>query len=82
MTEAALLVRCFQDRLCEVHMSEVNTASRHDPISKNAVNAFGTVMSSIPEEIPIILESLIDQGQSDVETEIQRANEVFAFVAV
>ncbi len=82
MTEAALLVRCFQDRLCEVHMSEVNTASRHDPISMNAVNAFSTVMSTISEDIPIILESLIDQGQSDVATEIQRANEVFAFVAV
>ena len=82
MTEAALLVRCFQDRLCEVHMSEVNTASRHDPISKNAVNAFRTVMSSIAEDIPIILESLIDDGQSDVETEIQRAHEVFAVGAV
>ena len=82
MTEAALLVRCFQDRLCEVHMSEVNTASRHDPISKNAVNAFRTVMSSIAEDIPIILESLIDDGQSDVATEIQRAHEVFAVVAV
>ena len=82
MTEAALLVHYFQDRLCEVHMSEVNTASRHDPISRYAVSAFSTVMSSIPEDIPIILESLIDEGQSDVETEIQRANEVFAFVAV
>ena len=81
-TEAALLVRGFQDRLCEVHMSEVNTASRHDPISQNAVNAFNTVMSSIPEDIPIIIESLIDEGQSDVETEIRRANEVFAVVAV
>jgi len=82
MTEAALLVRCFQDRLAEVHMSEVNTASRHDPISKNAVNAFSAVMSSIPEDIPIILEPLIDEGQSDVATEMQRAHEVFAVVAV
>ena len=82
MTEAALLIRSFGHKLSEVHMSEVNTASRHDPISKNAVNAFSTVMSSIPEDIPIIPESLIDEGQSDVETEIQRAQEVFAVVSV
>src|SRR5260370_1424941 len=70
MTEAALLLKGFGDRLVEVHMSEVNTASRHDPISFNAVIAFSTICASIPEEVPIILEPLIDQGQSDVETEL------------
>ena len=65
-----------------VHMSEVNTASRHDPISFNAVTAFGTVAALIPEDIPIILEPLIDRGQSDVDTEIGRAREVFAAAAV
>jgi hypothetical protein len=81
MTEAALLLNAFRDRLVEVHMSEVNTASRHDPISLNAVMAFSTVAGSIPEEVPIILESLIDHGQSDVATELQRAQDVFTFVA-
>jgi hypothetical protein len=76
MTEAALLVRAFGDRLTEIHMSEVNTASRHDPISSNAVAAFTPIMAGIPEEIPIVLEPLIDQGQSDVETELRRAIEV------
>ncbi|MEZ5354948.1 MAG: hypothetical protein R2762_20115 [Bryobacteraceae bacterium] len=75
MTEAALLLRAFQHRLAEVHMSEVNTASRHDPLSANAVMAFSPVMTDIPEHVPIILESLIDVGQSDVETEIRRAHE-------
>lgn len=82
MTEAALLLNAFGGRLAEVHMSEVNTASRHDPISLNAVMAFSAVASLIPEETPIILESLIDRGQSDIETEIQRAQEAFAPVAV
>ena len=40
MTEASLLLRAFAGRLREVHMSEVNTASRHDPISLNAVARF------------------------------------------
>jgi hypothetical protein len=82
MTEAVLLLSTFQDRLAEVHMSEVNTASRHDPISPNAVTAFGTVLYSIPEAVPIVLEPLIDKGQSDVETELRRAHDVFAAVAV
>lgn len=81
MTEAALLLNAFHTRLAAVHMSEVNTASRHDPISINAVNAFAVIMASISEDIPIILEPLIDQGQSDVETELRRANEASAGVA-
>ncbi|HEY3740576.1 MAG TPA: hypothetical protein VGL53_12065 [Bryobacteraceae bacterium] len=82
MTEAALLLSAFHDRLAEVHMSEVNTASRHDPLSMNAVMAFSAIMAAVPEDIPIILETLIDQGQSDVQTEVRRANEVFCSAAV
>jgi hypothetical protein len=84
MTEAYLLLQAFGDRLAEVHVSEVNTASRHDPISRNAVMAFRTVARYIPEEVPIILEPLIDMGQSDIQTEIQRARDAlnqFAHVA-
>ena len=73
MTEASLLLRAFGDRLAEVHISEVNPASRHDPISRNAVKAFQTVEADIPEHVPIILETLIDEGQSDIPTEMQRA---------
>ena len=82
MTEAALLLHAFGNRLAEVHMSEVNTASRHDPLSANAVMAFSSIMAAIPEEVPIILETMIDQGQSDVQTEIHRANEVFGAITV
>ena len=59
-------------------MSEVNTASRHDPISPNAVTAFSAVAEFIPENVPIILEPLIDHGQSDIETELQRAHDALA----
>lgn len=77
MTEASLLLRAFGDRLAEVHISEVNTASRHDPISLNAVTAFRTIAALIPEDIPIILEPLIDRRQSTVEAEVQRARDCF-----
>jgi len=75
MTEASLLLQAFGDRLAEVHISEVNTASRHDPISWNAVIAFRSIARYIPQQVPIILEPLIDAGQSDIDTEIQRARE-------
>ena len=82
MTEASLLLGTFHARLAEVHMSEVNTTSRHDPISQNAVRAFGSVATSIPEEIPVILEPLIDNGQSDIDTELQRARDALCGLAL
>lgn len=85
MTEASLLLRAFRDRLAEVHISEVNTASRHDPISRNAVLAFQLVAAHIPEQVPIVLETLIDQGQSDIPTQMQIAREAlrdFSFARV
>ena len=73
MTEAQLILERFSNRLREVHMSEVNTSSRHDPLSVYAMSAFRSVSSLIPDSVPIVLETLIDQGQSDILTEIDRA---------
>ena len=73
MTESVLILREFGDRLAEVHISEVNTSSRHDPISTSASRAFQSVSKYIPENIPVIIESLIDEGQSDIPTERESA---------
>jgi hypothetical protein len=75
MTEARLLLHAFGDRLAEVHMSEVDTVSRHQPISHNAITAFQSVAEWIPAEIPVVLEMLIDGGQGAIETELQRAQQ-------
>jgi hypothetical protein len=75
MTESVLILREFGDRLAEVHISEVNTSSRHDPISTSAARAFQSVSKYIPENIPVIIESLIDDGQSDIPTERDSARE-------
>jgi hypothetical protein len=82
MTEASLLLSAFGDRLAEVHISEVNTASRHDPISPNAVIAFQSVARHIPDEVPIVLETLIDKGQSEIQRELQRAREALSVVSL
>ncbi|MBL8174718.1 MAG: hypothetical protein JNK48_08610 [Bryobacterales bacterium] len=75
MTEASLLLRAYGGRLAEVHVSEVNTASRHDPISLNAVRAFQPLAPHIPASVPVIIESLIDQGQSNITHEVARVEE-------
>lgn len=75
MMEAVLLAREFGSRLAEVHISEVNTASRHDPISTTAIQAFQMLADYIPENIPIVIESLVDAGQSTIEAELENARE-------
>ena len=74
MTEARLILDRFSDRLAEVHMSEVNTSGRHDPLSEYAIKAFQSVAKLIPDNVPIILESLVDEGQSSISAEIMRAS--------
>lgn len=75
MTGARSMLHAFRNRLAEVHMSEVDTASQHQPISLSAVAAFRSVAKWIPERVPVILEMLIDQGQGEIEVELQRACE-------
>ncbi len=73
MVEAHRLLDQHGFRLRQVHMSEVNTASHHEPMSSYAVQAFQRVTGLLPTDIPVILETLIDLGQSDVPTEIRNA---------
>lgn len=62
-------------QLRQVHLSEVNAFSRHDPLSSAAIEATRKVADLVPEFVPIILETLIDQGQSTIEVELHRASE-------
>jgi len=73
MIEARFLLEACGDRLAEVHMSELNTRSQHEPISAYAMSDYQSLADLIPEDVPIILETLIDEGQSDIATELDRA---------
>jgi hypothetical protein len=75
MAEARKILEKFGDRLAEVHLSEVNSSSKHDPLSAYAIEAFQSIANLIPEHIPVILETLIDGGQSDIPTEIAHAHQ-------
>ena len=78
MTEAYRLLRAFQDRIRQVHFSEVGSDSRHRRVSTGAFRAYGAVARSIPCDVPIILETVIPEGPNglaDAAGEIQRVSE-------
>jgi hypothetical protein len=73
MVESFRLLDEHGSRLRQVHMSEVNTASHHEPMSSYAIHAFQRVAAMIADGTPVILETLIDRGQSNVPAEIEKA---------
>jgi hypothetical protein len=68
MIEAAKILREFGARLRQVHVSEVNTRSKHDRVSYASMPAFREVAHLIPERIPLIVESPV--GIEDIGAEI------------
>ena len=71
MSEASAILRLFRVRIAQLHVSEVNTQSKHDPLSFESVLAFQKVSHLIPSGAPIILESRVEE--SEIEEEIQNA---------
>lgn len=64
MTEAYLLLTSFRNRLRQVHVSEVNTSSKHDVLSYTSIHAFRDVAHLIPVEIPLIFGDPVRSGKS------------------
>jgi len=60
MTEAFVILSRFAERLVQIHISEVNSASQHDPISHGAKLAFQQIAAMIPNRIPVIIESRVN----------------------
>jgi len=80
MTEAYLILTSYRDRLQQVHMSEVNTRSKHDPLSVTSILAFQDMADLIPPEIPIILETPVPEEQ--IIREIEKANEALPITSL
>ena len=57
MGEAVLLLEEFGGKLRQLHVSEVNSESKHDPISVESSSAFSVVAHLIEDWIPVIVES-------------------------
>lgn len=75
MNEAFSILQVGQVKLRQIHISEVNSFSRHEPLSYGAIEASRRVADLVPDHVPIILETLIDQGQSTMAEELARASE-------
>ena len=71
MSEAWAILQRFGDRIKQLHVSEVNTQSKHDPLSLEAILAFQKVSHLVPADVPIILESRVEE--SEINEEIQSA---------
>jgi hypothetical protein len=76
MIESTEMLQEFKDRLGEVHASGLSSRSTHGPISAAGSFAYGNVAHLIPETIPIILESPVDE--SLVRDEINYARNAFS----
>jgi hypothetical protein len=67
MAEAGAILRQFHDRLRLIHISEVNSQSKHDPLSLSAFLAFKKVTHLIPDNVPVIIESRVTEQQIERE---------------
>jgi hypothetical protein len=74
MTESYLILREFGPKLRQVHVSEVNTRSKHDPLSYASILAYQEVAHLIPADIPLILETPVAADQIEAEiAKVRRA---------
>ena len=71
--EAGRLLEEFASRLAQVHISEVNTASRHERISLAAAKSYQQAADMIPEWVPVIIEAPVKE--SEIADEILRCRE-------
>ena len=84
MSEASAILHTLGGRLRQLHVSEVNTQSRHDALSLESVLAFQKVSHLIPADVPVILESRVEESEMNQEIEnalnALSAKNHFAFV--
>jgi hypothetical protein len=67
MGEAYRMLKQFGDRLVQVHVSEVNSRSKHDVLSYTTIESFQEVAHMISNDVPIILETPVEQSQMRLE---------------
>jgi hypothetical protein len=86
MTEAFRILRDFSDRICQLHISELDSAGHHFPLSYGSIQAFSEISHQIPTDSAVILESLnplhgVEENlQKDwMEREIKRAESAIGY---
>lgn len=69
MTEAYLLIKAFGDRLCQAHISQLDSASHHHPLTMSSIRAFSELAWLLPRELPFIIESRVSAQELEEEAE-------------
>ncbi|SRR6266851_10136311 len=75
MSEAYLILKNFRERIVQVHLSEVDTSNRHNRVSFAAEIAFHQVSRWLPNRVPLILESRVEEHQ--IAPEVNMATRLF-----
>jgi hypothetical protein len=75
MTSAILMLREFGDRLRQLHVSDVGARGEHLPLGATARNSFARAARFVPNDCPIIIESIIDKDA--IERELDTVIAVF-----
>jgi hypothetical protein len=63
MNDAFQLLTALGARLTQLHVSEVTSAGRHDPMSRTAVAAFRKIAAWVPQGVALIVESPAPPGE-------------------
>jgi hypothetical protein len=71
MSEASSILHRLGKRIKQLHVSEVNSQSQHDCLSAESIFAFQKVAHLMPMNVPVILESRVEE--SGIEEEIENA---------
>jgi hypothetical protein len=69
MTESYRILEAYGSRLTQLHVSEVNSASQHDPITYATKLGFQSIAHLVPAHIPLIIESRVSPGEISKEIE-------------
>jgi hypothetical protein len=75
MTEAAMMIKRFGNRLVQIHLSDINSRSIHERLNLESIVSYSKIAPLLNPEIPIVLESPIPS--SDVELEMKIASFIF-----
>ena len=79
LVESRRIIAEFANRIRQVHISDVGSDSTHERISWGAARSFSALASMIPENAPIVIESVTSSEQ--VLSEIARARASFGEMA-
>lgn len=67
MLEGYNMLSKFGHKLKQVHISDVNSASKHEKLNFSAILAYKVISHLIPSEVPIIIESPVNEEYIDNE---------------